>query len=102
MAEITVGICEITAFLLQGYCLQSFFGSFLESRLPARRTGGIAVAVCYGMMKAAVVYLTPVSTNSTDGIISLYCSALCCRFLFSPFTGRQGPSLFSCWRLFWH
>ena len=71
MAEITVGICEITAFILQGYCLQYFFGSFLESRLPARRTGGIAVAVCYGMMKAAVVYLTPVSTNSTDGFYKL-------------------------------
>lgn len=71
MAEITVGICEITAFLLQGYCLQYFFGSFLESRLPARRAGGIAVAVCYGMMRAAVVYLTPVSTNSTDGFYKL-------------------------------
>ncbi len=71
MAEATVKVCEITAFLLQGYCLQYFFGSFLESRLPGRRAGGIAVAVCYGMMRAAVAYLTPASANSTDGFYKL-------------------------------
>lgn len=71
MAEATVKVCEITAFLLQGYCLQFFFGSFLESRLSGKRTGGIAVAVCYGMMRAAVAYLTPASTNSTDGFYKL-------------------------------
>lgn len=71
MAEIAVGICEITAFLLQGYCLQYFFGNFLESRLPGKRAGAIVVAVCYGMMRAAVVFLTPASKNSTDGFYKI-------------------------------
>lgn len=71
MAEATVKICEITAFLLQGYCLQFFFGSFLESRLPGRRASVIMVSCCYGMMKTAVAYLTPESTNSMDGFYKL-------------------------------
>lgn len=71
MVETTVNICEIAAFFLQGYCLQYFFGSFLESRLPGKRAGGIAVAVCYGMMRAAVAFLTPASANSMEGFYKL-------------------------------
>ena len=71
MAEMTVNICEIAAFFLQGYCLQYFFGSFLESRLPGKRAGAIVVAVCYGMMRAAVAFLTPASANSMEGFYKL-------------------------------
>lgn len=71
MAEMTVNICEIAAFFLQGYCLQYFFGGFLESRLPGKRAGAIAVAVCYGMMRAVVAFLTPASANSMEGFYKL-------------------------------
>lgn len=42
---------EIFFVILQGYCLQFFFGSFLESRMKGKRYGGVLTAVLYGAWK---------------------------------------------------
>lgn len=59
MAENMVTLCEILTFLLQGYCLQYFLGSFLDKRLPGRWQNALAVSVCYGVMKMASSHLLP-------------------------------------------
>ena len=71
MAEMAVDIGEIMAFILQGYCLQYFLGSFLESRLPGRRAGALFVSLGYGLMKMAAVYLTPAGRESTGSFYKL-------------------------------
>lgn len=59
MAETVTVLCEIIAFLLQGYCLQYFFGSFLDGRFFDRRKNAVAVSLCYGIMKTSMIYLLP-------------------------------------------
>ncbi|MBD5551720.1 MAG: GHKL domain-containing protein [Lachnospiraceae bacterium] len=64
MAEMAADISEIITFLLQGCCLQYFFGSFLESRISGRRKNAVVVSVCYCMMKIAFAYLLPAGEAS--------------------------------------
>lgn len=42
---------EIPFMLLQGYCLQFFYGSFLESRTKRKCYGGVLTAAIYGVWK---------------------------------------------------
>ena len=51
MYEVVSGLLEVFSAMFQGYCLQYFFGSFLESRIRNRRTGGLAAAVLYGVLR---------------------------------------------------
>lgn len=78
MAESVAVICEIAAFLLQGYCLQYFFGSFLERRRLVRRAGTVLIPLCYGAVKAVSFWLIPSSGKSTDGFyrMLLQCAIL--------------------------
>ena len=48
MYEVVSGLLEVFSAMFQGYCLQYFFGSFLEGRIRNRRIGGLAAAVLYG------------------------------------------------------
>lgn len=59
MAERMVEACEFITFFAQGYCLQYFFGCFLESRCSNRRVNAIAVFCCYGILKIMFGCLVP-------------------------------------------
>ncbi len=49
--------------VFQGYCLQYFYGSFLEGRLPGKWQNGLAAAVCYIVGRLAVIWLAPSETG---------------------------------------
>ena len=59
MYEVVNGLLEIFSALFQGYCLQYFYGSFLESRMHDRRTNGLAVTALYGVLRLGVGILLP-------------------------------------------
>lgn len=54
MYEVVNGLLEIFSTLFQGYCLQYFYGSFLESRIHDRRINGLAVTVLYGLFRLGI------------------------------------------------
>jgi hypothetical protein len=57
--EVVSGLLEVFSAMFQGYCLQYFFGSFLESRIRNRRTGGLAAAVLYGVLRLGMGLILP-------------------------------------------
>lgn len=59
MYEVVSGLLEVLSAMFQGYCLQYFFGSFLESRIRNRRTGGLAAAVLYGVLRLGMGLILP-------------------------------------------
>ncbi len=59
MYEVASGLLEVFSAMFQGYCLQYFFGSFLESRIRNRRTGGLAAAVLYGVLRLGMGFILP-------------------------------------------
>ena len=71
MAERTVGICEVVTFFAQGFCLQYFFGGFLEKRLPGRYKTAVLVSVFYGVMRTALGYLVQTANNGSGGFYRL-------------------------------
>ena len=46
-------------YLFQGYCLQYFYGSFLESRIKDRRWNGLAVVVSYAVFRLVLFWIVP-------------------------------------------
>lgn len=59
MYEVVNGLLEILSTLFQGYCLQYFYGSFLESRIHDRRINGLAVTALYGLFRLGVRIFLP-------------------------------------------
>lgn len=59
MYEVVSGLLEVFSAMFQGYCLQYFFGSFLEGRIRNRRTGGLAAAVLYGVLRLGMGLILP-------------------------------------------
>lgn len=59
MYEVVSWLLEIFSAMFQGYCLQYFFGSFLEGRIRNRRIGGLAAAVLYGVLRLGVGFFLP-------------------------------------------
>lgn len=57
MSDVLSMCLEIMAALGQGYCLQSFLGSFLESRCKDGRFNGLPVAVIYGILRIGMKFL---------------------------------------------
>ena len=53
---LNVGL-EVIAALGQGYCLQYFLGSFLESRGNDRRINGLLVMVVYGALRLGINFM---------------------------------------------
>ena len=51
MYEVASGLLEVFSAVFQGYCLQYFFGSFLETRIRNRRIGVLAVTALYGVLR---------------------------------------------------
>lgn len=71
MAENITILGEITAFFLQGYCLQYFLSRFLEERLTDRRKTAVSVLLLYGTAKSAVTYLVQMENRSANGFYRL-------------------------------
>ncbi len=59
MYEVVSGLLEIFSAMFQGYCLQYFYGSFLEDRIRNRRINRLAAAVLYGILRLAVGIMMP-------------------------------------------
>ena len=71
MYEVASGLLEFFSVMFQGYCLQYFFGSFLEGRLRDRRTGGLAAAVLYGVLRLGMGFILPKGYTSFGVFIRL-------------------------------
>lgn len=59
MFEITSILFSMCLYLLQGYYLQYFYGSFLESRIKDRRWNGLAVVASYVVFRMVLFWIVP-------------------------------------------
>lgn len=59
MYEVVTGLLEIFSAMFQGYCLQYFIGSFLESRMQSRKINTLVVTVLYGVLRLGVGLFLP-------------------------------------------
>ncbi len=59
MFETANVIFSVCLYFFQGYCLQYFYGSFLESRTKDGRWGGLAVAASYAVFRLALFWAVP-------------------------------------------
>ena len=59
MYEVASGLLEVFSAVFQGYCLQYFFGSFLETRIRNRRIGVLAVTALYGVLRLGMGFFLP-------------------------------------------
>ena len=57
--EVVSGLLEVFSAMFQGYCLQYFFGSFLEIRIRNRRIGVLAVTALYGVLRLGMGFFLP-------------------------------------------
>ncbi len=63
MYKVVSGLLEIFSALFQGYCLQYFYGSFLESRIQKRYAGLLAV-ILYAVLKLGADLILPSNYGS--------------------------------------
>lgn len=59
MSEAMDVIFPLMLYLAQGYCLQYFFGNFLESRLKDERLNGLGAAAMYVVLRMALEQIEP-------------------------------------------
>lgn len=59
MFETVNWIFSVLIDLFQGYCLQSFYGSFLENRLPRRGQTALVVMALYAASRAVLSWIAP-------------------------------------------
>lgn len=71
MYEAVSGLLEVFSAMFQGYCLQYFFGSFLESRMQNRRINELAVTVLYGVLRLGVGFFLPQDQGSFGAFVKL-------------------------------
>ena len=71
MYEAVSGLLEVFSAMFQGYCLQYFFGSFLETRIRNRRINELAVTVLYGVLRLGVGFFLPKSYGSFGTFVKL-------------------------------
>ncbi len=76
MYEAVSRLLEIFYAVFQGYCLQYFFGSFLEGRIRNRRINGVAAAVLYGGLRLGVGIFLPQGYGSL-GTFAKLAAILC-------------------------
>lgn len=60
-------VLTVVSVLLQGYCLQYFLGSFLESRTKSR-LHGLYVTAAYGLSRLCVFWLPPTGYESVKTV----------------------------------
>lgn len=71
MYEVVSGLLEVFSAVFQGYCLQYFFGSFLETRIRNRRISVLAVTALYGALRLGAGILLPKGYGSFVTFIRL-------------------------------
>lgn len=71
MYDVVSWLVEIFSAMFQGYCLQYFFGSFLETRIRNRRINELAVTVLYGVLRLGVGFFLPKGYGSFATFIRL-------------------------------
>ena len=75
MYEVVSRLLEMFSAMFQGYCLQYFYGSFLESRVRNRRINGLAAAALYGVLRLGEEVLASESgramLSNTDFVVML-------------------------------
>lgn len=71
MYEMVSGLLGIFSAMFQGYCLQYFYGSFLEGRMRNRRINGLAAAVLYGVLRWGIGIFLPKGYGSLDAFTRL-------------------------------
>ena len=71
MYEVASELLEIFSVMFQGYCLQYFFGSFLEGRLRNRRINGLIATVLYGVLRLGVGIFLPKGYGSLGTFVKL-------------------------------
>lgn len=69
MYDMMSRIAGVYSALLQGYCMQYFFGEFLESRLPNRKWNGLLAAVSYGVLRLLISWALPFNEADSFSII---------------------------------
>lgn len=68
MYEILSACLQVMLALGRGYCLQYFFGNFLEYRIKDRRIGGLAVMAVYAALDILVSALLPSELQSAGSV----------------------------------
>ena len=71
MYDVVNGLLEIFSAMFQGYCLQYFYGSFLEGRLRDRRISGLAATELYGVLRLGVGIFLPKSYGNLGTFVKL-------------------------------
>lgn len=79
MYEVVSGLLEIFSAMFQGYCLQYFIGSFMESRMQSRKINALAATVLYGVLRLGVGFFLPKSYGSFGTFVKL--AAIMCTIL---------------------
>ena len=79
MYKVVSGLLEIFSVMFQGYCLQYFIGSFLESRMQNRKVNALAVTVLYGVLRLGAGFFLPKSYGSFGTFVKL--AAIMCTIL---------------------
>ena len=75
MYEVVSGLLEVFSAMFQGYCLQYFFGSFLETRIRKCHAGLLTV-VLYAVLKLGVDLILPSDYGSVR-IFAKFVLTLC-------------------------
>lgn len=63
--DVVRAVQEVLYVLFQGYCLQYFFGAFLESRFPKSKWSSVFVIILFGILKLGGNLLIPTGYEST-------------------------------------
>ena len=64
------GLLKIVSAIFQGYCLQNFYGSFLEGRVRSRYAG-VLPAVLYAVLKLGMDMVLPSDYGSVRIFVKL-------------------------------
>ena len=67
LIDLIFKVFTVISVLLQGYCLQYFFGSFLESRTKSR-FHGLYVTAAYGLSRLCIYWLPPTGYESVKTV----------------------------------
>ena len=91
MYEVVSWLLEIFSAMFQGYCLQYFYGNFLDGRIRDRRINGLAAAALYGVLRLGAGILLPKGYGSFVTFIRLavvMCIILAIVMTFYRVTGK--------------
>ena len=71
MYDVVNELLEIFSAMFQGYCLQYFYGNFLEARMRNRRINELAATVLYGGLRLGVGIFLPKGYGSLGAFAKL-------------------------------